>query len=298
MDVRFLVGGVVLAACAGPDRAPPPSPEAPAPSPAAAAAPADYGAHVTALRHRLRGGPLAELAIDVELPFVVLAPDARTLEAGRDTVRWAADRLERDFFSHRPGRILDIYLFGDARSYERGAEAVTGEEPSTPYGFYASAQGALVMNIATGGGTLVHEIVHPYVEADFPDAPAWLNEGLGSLFEQSGDRDGHIVGRTNWRLAGLQRAIARGHLTGFRALTAMSDREFYAEASGTNYAQARYLMYYLQEHGQLLAFYRAFRAARASDPTGYDTLVAILDERDMAAFQRRWQAWVTELRFP
>ena len=56
------------------------------------------------------------------------------------------------------------------------------------------------MNIATGGGTLVHELVHPYVEADFPGAPPWLNEGLGSLFEQSDERDGYIVGLTNWRL--------------------------------------------------------------------------------------------------
>ena len=43
-----------------------------------------------------------------------------------------------------------------------------------------------IMNIATGGGTLVHEIVHPYVEANFPGCPAWFNEGLGSLYEACG----------------------------------------------------------------------------------------------------------------
>ena len=35
------------------------------------------------------------------------------------------------------------------------------------------------MNISTGGGTLVHEIVHPFIEANFPACPPWLNEGLG-----------------------------------------------------------------------------------------------------------------------
>src|SRR5262249_41834976 len=153
--------------------------------------------------------------------------------------RWAADMLEHDFFDHRPAKILDIYLFHDASSYEHGTLALTGEAPTTPYGFYSADAGALIMNIATGGGTLVHEIVHPYVEADFPGAPAWLNEGLGSLFEQSAERDGHIVGLTNWRLAGLQHTLARGGAPSFRALTGLSSRDFYDDDGGVHYAEAR-----------------------------------------------------------
>jgi len=47
----------------------------------------------------------------------------------------------------------------------------------------------------------VHEIVHPFMAANFPDCPAWFNEGLASLYEQSSERDGKIIGLTNWRLA-------------------------------------------------------------------------------------------------
>ena len=188
-------------------------------------------------------------------------------------------------------------MWNDRKSYERGVRALTGEAPGTPYGFYASAHDGLFMNIATGGGTLVHELVHPYVEADFPGAPAWLNEGLGSLFEQSSHRDGHIVGHTNWRLEGLQDAIRRGALPSFRALTKMSDHAFYQQDRGTNYAQARYLLYYLQEEGLLIDFYRAFRAGRAADPTGFDTLAKTFDEPDLKAFQRRWEAYVLTLVF-
>ena len=78
----------------------------------------------------------------------------------------------------------------------------------------------------------------------------------------------------------------------------MSDTEFYAEKRGTNYSQARYLMYYLQEKDLLRPFYRALRAARTSDPTGYKTLVDTLGETDMDAFSTRWQAYVARLRFP
>jgi hypothetical protein len=268
------------------------------PAPAGFSA-ADYAQHVMALREDLAAKGLDGMAIRIEEPFVVIGDGGDDVLARRaQTVRWAADHLEADFFTKRPSRILDIYLFDGPASYQKGTVALTGDEPSTPYGFYSSSNDALIMDISTGGGTLVHEIVHPYVEADFPGAPAWLNEGLGSLFEQSAERDGHIVGLTNWRLGGLQKAIDRGGTPSFAELTAMTDGEFYAEERGTNYAQARYLMYYLQEHDLLHAFYRDFRAGKAKDATGYTTLVKTLGEKDMAAFHARWERYVDGLSFP
>jgi hypothetical protein len=258
-----------------------------------------YADHIKQLRTHLRPKGLGAMAIRIEDPFVVIGDGTEAdLARGASTVRWAADKLEQDFFARRPAKILDIYLFSDAHGYEEGVRALTGESPSTPYGFYSSTERALIMNISTGGGTLVHEIVHPYVEADFPRAPSWLNEGLGSLFEQSAERDGHIVGHTNWRLAGLQRAIASDQVPSFEDLTRLTATEFYDDDRGTNYAQSRYLLYYLQENGLLREFYKKFRAARAKDPTGYKTLMASLGETDMGAFKVRWQRYVAALRFP
>lgn len=259
-------------------------------------APADFAQHVMALRARLPQG----FSVVVEPPFVVVGDDAPEVVAqrARDTVRWAAERLKKDFFERDPARILDVWLFKDKRSYEGHTRALFGDPPSTPYGYYSSGHGALVMNIATGGGTLVHELVHPFVEANLPGCPSWLNEGLGSLFEQSADREGHIVGLTNWRLRGLQEAIRARKVPSFEALLATSDRAFYDDDPGTNYAQARYLLYYLQEQGKLLPFYRAFVAGRAGEGTGRAALVATLGEADLAGFKRRWEAWVMGLRFP
>jgi hypothetical protein len=258
---------------------------------------AEYAGHIRALRAKLAKQDLDHLNVRIEDPFVVVGDGTMAdLERSSRTVRWASDKLEQDFFDKRPSKILDIYLFTTADSYERGVKRITGESPSTPYGFYSSSNGAMFMNIATGGGTLVHEIVHPYVEADFPSAPPWLNEGLGSLFEQSSERDGHIVGLTNWRLEGLQKAIRRGGVPAFSALTSMTNKAFYD--SGTSYSQSRYLMYYLQEQGLLRKFYEDFRAARKTDPSGYQTLVRTLGERDLTAFKQRWERYVSELRFP
>jgi len=258
--------------------------------------PADFAQHVMKLKRGLPPG----FTIVVEPPFVVLGDEAPAMVRKRaaSTVRWAVERLKRAYFAKDPDRILNIWLFRDDRSYRHHARAFFGEDPSTPYGYYSDRHRALVMNISTGGGTLVHEIVHPFVEANFPECPAWFNEGLGSLYEQSSSRDGEIVGLTNWRLAGLQRAIAAGVVPSFRTLTATTSHQFYEQDPGTNYAQARYLVYYLQERGLVRRYYRQFYAHRRADPTGYLTLQRVLGTRDMKAFQQQWETYVTKLRFP
>ena len=216
----------------------------------------------------------------------------------RRTVRWAVRALKRVYFTRNPKRILDIWLFKNRASYLKHTWQIFKERPSTPFGYYSSAARALIMNVATGGGTLVHEIVHPFIEANFPGCPPWFNEGLASLYEQCGDRRGRIVGFTNWRLAGLQRAIRRGKVPPFRKLMSRNRHQFYQQDRGTNYGQSRYLCYYLQEQGKLGTYYREFLKNRRSDPTGYGTLKRVLGVSDLAAFQRRWQAWVLDLRYP
>ncbi len=122
------------------------------------------------------------------------------------------------------------------------------------------------MNISTGGGTLVHEIVHPFMSANFPECPSWFNEGLASLYEQSSERDGRIIGLTNWRLAGLQEAIREGTVPPFKTLCGTTTRQFYDQDKGTNYSQARYLCYHLQERGLLKLYYQTFRKNCETDP--------------------------------
>jgi hypothetical protein len=99
-------------------------------------------------------------------------------------------------------------------------------------------------------------------------------------------------------LAGLKRVIAAKRLPSFRALTATTDHAFYNEDTADNYAQARYLLYYLQEKGLLRRYYRSFLATRGADPTGYTALQRVLGTKDMDAFTRQWSAYVMGLTFP
>jgi hypothetical protein len=118
---------------------------------------------------------------------------------------------------------------------------------------------------------------------------------MGSLYEQCGEQDGHIYGYVNWRLPGLQKAIKANEVPSFAVLTAMDRDMFYGDKTGVNYAQSRYLCYYLQEKGLLVKFYKQFLARQRRDPTGFQTLKAVLGESDMDRFKKRWEKYVSQL---
>src|SRR5689334_18680369 len=95
---------MILAACGTARSEPRPGTRAPTFSAEA------YADHITQLRKRLRPKGLGAMAIRIEDPFVVIGDGtADELARGASTVRWAADKLEQDFFTHRPTKILDIF---------------------------------------------------------------------------------------------------------------------------------------------------------------------------------------------
>jgi hypothetical protein len=244
---------------------------------------------------------VSDFHVVLERPFLVIGDDSPAMvrQWSQGTIRWAVERLKRQYFSQNPDHVINIWLFKDKESYEQNTKDIFGRRPHTPFGYYSPSEKALVMNIDTGGGTLVHEIVHPFIAANFPDCPSWLNEGLGSLYEQCQTNNGRIWGLTNWRLHGLHEAIKdeEYEMPTFEALCGTTTREFYDEDPGTNYAQSRYLLYYLQHEGLLEKYYHEFRHNAQEDPTGYETLKRVLGEDDMEAFQKKWTEFVLGLRY-
>jgi hypothetical protein len=254
---------------------------------------------VETIRRELGPGYTIEPVEDL---FVVAAnTDRAGMEDGKSTVRRAYRALMKTFFVKKPARPIAVYLFRDRRSYEDYNVRHYGEKPSTPYGFFRPDERKLVMNIATGSGTLVHEMTHPLLAADFPGVPVWLNEGMASLYEQCQLTDDSIRGMVNWRLPYLQEAIRKKTLIPLRELVAMPTGEFYRRYS-VPYAESRYLCMYLQERGLLVKFYKAFRAAAvAKDPakcdaTGAATLQAVTG-KTLEDLQKDLVAWAGTLRW-
>ncbi len=231
-------------------------------------------------------------------PFL-LAGDLSEAELNRivdQTIRPAAEALWRQFFQTRPMEPITILLFAGEPSYERYARELFGDTRIPHFGYYRPADRALVMNLATGTGTLVHELVHALAAFDFPKMPDWFSEGLASLYEQCTLAGGEIRGLPNWRLPDLQEALRKGTVRPLKEL--LTAAAFRGPGEGLNYAPARYFCLYMQDRDVLRMFYRRFRDGVAEDPTGLRFVEEVFRGEPLDRLDRDYGRWVLTLRWP
>mgnify|MGYP001054983621 CR=1 FL=1 len=315
-------------ACTGPERAQPPPParnpvaaapsltassEAPAPATtadeppdASAPPPADPQYDLEADRERRTKkakeelGAKAMVAIVSDV-FVVVGPPGS--HAGRfqrsvALMRSAMAGYMNGRFAKKPSEAISVYLFPDASSYEAFCKTKYGAPCIAHYGFYQPSDRYMVMNIGLGVGTLTHEIVHPLVEADFPGAPTWINEGIASLFEQPLlGKPGEIHGGKNWRHARLKRALTSPEerdKARLDRLFGMKDDVFRGEDEDLHYALARYVCQWLDDRGKLWPFYQRWRDNAADDPTGEGAFREVVGMTPAAA-HAVWSKWALAL---
>jgi hypothetical protein len=201
-------------------------------------------------------------------------------------------------FARRPARAVSVLLFGEPKGYEAYCRAHFDGACPSPYGFYAHGPRVVVLNAGPGIGTLTHELVHPIVEADFPTAPDWINEGIASLYEAFAlPKDGEIRGAKNFRHAGLVAALRSKDLrerASLPALFAMSDPTFRGDHESLNYASARYFCQWMDGQNKLWPFYQAWRDGFEGDPSGRKAFVATMGKTP-EELDETWATWVRRL---
>lgn len=260
----------------------------------------DLAADLDARRRELRSelGERAEAEV-VENVFLIVTPKGRAGLAGAvDVTKKALAAYFNGRFSRRPERAVSVYLFPNAQSYGAYCRSRWESACSSPYGFYLGDERKIVMNVGPGIGTLTHELVHPLVEADFPGAPDWLNEGIASLYEGFHfPRPGEIRGTKNWRHARLVAALGapkERERARPSALFGMTDDVFRGEGEDLSYATARYFCQWLESRDQLWAFYQRWRDTVDSDPTGEKAFASVTGATP-AEIDAEWTRWVRRL---
>jgi hypothetical protein len=218
--------------------------------------------------------------------------------SSRSLTARALTAFYNDRFGRRPTEAITVYLFGDAQSYSAFCKAAIHEACISIYGFYWPSERWMVMNAGLGLGTLTHELVHPLVEADFPEAPTWLNEGIASIFEApTFPKAGEIHGVKNWRLPRLRAALS-SRTTRAKALPhtlfGMADGVFRDDDEALHYALARYFCQWLDERGKLWPFYRAYRDDKRADPSGAATFKRVVGTTPEEA-EAPFLAWLSRL---
>jgi hypothetical protein len=235
----------------------------------------------------------------VEDVFILVTPaGAGSLSETKAITKRVLEAYFNGRFAKKPAKAISVYLFPDAKPYEAYCQKRYGAECGTPYGFYRPDERRIVMNAGPGIGTLTHELVHPIVETDFPQAPEWVNEGIASLFEAlSMPAAGQIHGVKNWRhprlLLALGSAKERTEAS-LPTLFGMSDATFRNDDEDLHYATARYLCQWLDQQGKLWPFYQRYRDNYATDPTGAASFQAITGKTPAEA-NDAWARWVKRL---
>ena len=208
--------------------------------------------------------------------------DQRTLDELRVTLTDYAEALSKDLFTHKPERYVTIIIPRVWRGGQVG-------------GFY-NTESAMLQ--AKGfSGTVIHEFVHALHDGDASargqEHPIWVKEGLATLFEDSDVVDGRIVPEHNHRLnAILLRAKVDRHIP-WKKFMGLQPSEFLRQPAN-NYAQARYLFFYLYARERLAAWYRNYVETFPQDNTGAQAWEKTFGQ-PLAEIEKDWVAWLLTL---
>ncbi len=237
-----------------------------------------------------------KLNVVVHPPFVIAGDmsEARLDSHAKSSIIRLARAMWTAYFDKKPDEVITAFLFAGEKNYKLHARLDYPSGGSPYYGYYTPARHAMVMNINTGGGTLVHELTHALVVYDFPDLPTWFNEGLASLHEQCQIEEDGITGLSNWRLPALQAAIKAKNLRPLAEL--VTKRDFYGPRQGINYAQGRYFVMYMRHKGLLVKFYRHFREHASGDGADIRAIEHVFG-RKISDIEPAFLAWAMTLKF-
>lgn len=265
-------------------------------------------------------------------PFVLAGDLSETELEGifAEIIRPACDALVTGYFRKLPDRPVAILMFSTEAAYRRAAEQLFFDRRVSRFGYYKPGRRTVLVNLAVGDGGLLHELTHVLMDADFPDAPHWLQEGLAAVHEGCdlhtlaghaaaqcrqgsgvvfGDRLSkmdcgffendsrprpsqavQLVPRHNWRWTVLRRAASENRLPRVKEL--VTESKFRGAGEAADYAYARYFCWFLHDRGTLQPLYVTLRGRSATDPAGAATLLELLAAPDWESVDRDFRAWL------
>ena len=231
------------------------------------------------------------------------SPSADELKRVGESLEQYLQFFVSEYGMRRPASLITVYFAADRsqlRDMARRLHGIDLAPGSIGYSFPAD-QSMVGWADGKAYGTFAHELFHVMVRGNFGDIPPFLDEGMAALYEVSGFERGRAVGASNWRGALLSKYW--GERPRIRELVQMNRSVFDDDAGSSsagvggkqaaNHATARYLMLYLQERGELLPVYKAFRNRKVNDrpaAQGVSLLESVLG-RSLEAVDAEFAEW-------
>ena len=196
-----------------------------------------------------------------------------------DSVNYATESLEKayhffvNFYALRaPDKLLTVYILPNQQALRQTATLVHGIKLPDPNIGYSNLSDLSLLGLgqAKQMGTLYHELFHLIIRTDLGDIPAFIDEGLASLYSVSSWKNGQLLGDYRpWRLEDLREASnARDAFLKIPLLQNLINYgwdEFDGEETknvcqvAVNYALSNFLMIYLQDKNLLQQLVTAFK---------------------------------------
>ena len=120
-------------------------------------------------------------AILTKPPFVFASDASQAVldDLYLNTVHPTLTALQTCYFDTPPSEPVTVFLFTDGDRYREWFARLQHQTRAEYAGLYLRNERLLVLNLATGAGTLAHELTHALAHADFPTMPEWFDEGPG-----------------------------------------------------------------------------------------------------------------------
>jgi hypothetical protein len=233
-----------------------------------------------------------------------------------DSVSSTAARLEeayRFFVSYYnlrpPDKLLTVYILNDQQALRQAAQLVHGIQLPDPNIGYSNLSDLSLLGLGDGKhlGTMYHELFHLIIRTDLGDIPAFLDEGIASLYSVSSWNNGKLIGdHRPWRLDELKEArFATDILLKIPSLDKLinySWDEFDGQETknvcqvAVNYALSNFLMIYLQEKNLLRELVTAFKdrpfvPADNADPKSNLQIFEEVTKDSIIGFTEKFDLW-------
>jgi len=233
-----------------------------------------------------------------------------------DSVSYATESLEKayhffvNFYGLRaPDKLLTVYILPNQAALRQTASLVHGIKLPDPNIGYSNLSDLSLLGLGQAKqlGTLYHELFHLIIRTDLGDIPAFIDEGLASLYSVSSWKDGKLIGDYRpWRLEDLREASHASDaflkIPRLENLINYGWDEFDGEETknvcqvAVNYALSNFLMIYLQEKNLLQPLVTAFknRPFVPEDPSKAKTNLQLFEEvvkDSIQNFSNKFDTW-------
>lgn len=242
------------------------------------------------LRHRLD----SHWKILIREPLILAGDfmDETLDELYERTIVPTLSALNESYFHTTPRHAISILICSSDERFRECNVRLEDQELSQYSGLYSRKHRRIIVNIASGEGTLAHELTHALAHADFPGMPEWFDEGLASLHEECEfSTDGlRLIGNSNWREKVASDALNQGEL---RLIEDVTSTRFGTNGrANLDYAHVRSLCLYLQDRGLLENFYATCRSQATHDPTGLRSLCDVARAPNPRSFDDAFRGWL------